>query len=187
MVLGHVENFICPSVLTADAQRLPADAKPRPGYLIGCMLVRRASFMRVGKLNADLRTGYFIDWWSRAMDAGLQYLMLSETTLRRRLRPNTLSFRSDRETDQIGKDALTIARAAIPPTPATSSAVNEPSAAANPLTISWPAASLRPLLKAYTLPTDAAIAAWHEWSSTADLDHSGWAESAPSGGRRGTP
>ena len=73
-VFGHMQNF------WADR----AAAEPVPGYLRGTMLIRREAFDRVGPF-AHWRLGEFVEWYARAVDAGLQMLMLPELVLRRRI------------------------------------------------------------------------------------------------------
>jgi hypothetical protein len=49
------------------------------------MLVRRASFDRVGPFATDLRLAEVVDWYARATEAGLKGLTLPEIVLERRL------------------------------------------------------------------------------------------------------
>ena len=48
------------------------------------MLIRREAFDRVGPF-AGWRLGEFVEWYARAVDAGLQLLMLPEVLLFRRV------------------------------------------------------------------------------------------------------
>ena len=48
------------------------------------MLIRRAAFDRVGPF-AVWRLGEFIDWYARAVDAGLATALLPDVLLRRRI------------------------------------------------------------------------------------------------------
>jgi glycosyltransferase involved in cell wall biosynthesis len=55
------------------------------GIISGTMLIRRESFFRVGPFRTDLKIGEFVDWYARAVDAGLSHLMLPDLLLYRRL------------------------------------------------------------------------------------------------------
>ena len=57
---------------------------PVAGYSKGTMLIRRAAFDRVGAFG-DWRLGEFVDWYARAVDAGLETLMLPDVLLLRRV------------------------------------------------------------------------------------------------------
>jgi glycosyltransferase involved in cell wall biosynthesis len=106
---GQVECFLCPSVPAEQVGRLRVEADPVPGWLLGALLIRRASFERVGSFAADMAAGYFIDWGDRARRAGLRLAMPAELVLRRRIHPGSLSHRTEL------RDAgfLKVARAAI--------------------------------------------------------------------------
>lgn len=64
-----------------------------PGNVMGAMLVRTKSFQRVGMLSSEWKIGEYIDWYGRAMDAGLRVRMLPETVLLRRLHGDNLGRR----------------------------------------------------------------------------------------------
>lgn len=61
-----------------------------PGYVRGTMLIRRATFTRVGPFSTEWRLGEFIDWWARAIDAGVTSVMLPDTFLLRRVHETNL-------------------------------------------------------------------------------------------------
>jgi hypothetical protein len=58
------------------------------------MLLRRRCFERCGPFAEQLRAGFFIDWLDRAKAAGLDFAMLPDIVLHRRIRPGSLSHRS---------------------------------------------------------------------------------------------
>jgi glycosyltransferase involved in cell wall biosynthesis len=76
MVFGHYEEFDDESGATRAAM---------PGYSLGTMLVRRDAFWRVGPFATTWRVGEFIDWYGRAVDAGLTGTMRPDVVLRRRV------------------------------------------------------------------------------------------------------
>jgi hypothetical protein len=49
------------------------------------MLIRRESFARVGPFAEDVKVGVTVDWYARALEAGLRSAMLPEVVLERRL------------------------------------------------------------------------------------------------------
>lgn len=86
MVFGHVQEFISPE-LTAEQSagvRKPA-ADPAPWTAPNLMLIKRASYERVGPFSEAVRVGVTVDWYARAMEAGLRSIMLPEVLLERRL------------------------------------------------------------------------------------------------------
>ena len=72
MIFGNVEEFASPAVTL-------------PGASAVTLLMRRTAFERVGRFNADLRIGEFIDWYARAIDIGMKPAMLPQVLTRRRL------------------------------------------------------------------------------------------------------
>jgi glycosyltransferase involved in cell wall biosynthesis len=82
-VFGHVEEFF-------DGHAEASGARPhvRPGahpaYMAQTMVVRRETFDRVG-LFEGWRVAEFMDWYLRAVDAGLSARMLDEVVTRRRI------------------------------------------------------------------------------------------------------
>lgn len=92
-VLGHVRQFISPELSNEVKNRLKCPPDPMPGLHPGAMLIKRRSFFQVGLLNSALILGDFIDWHSRATDAGLKMLMLNDVVMRRRLHTTNLTLR----------------------------------------------------------------------------------------------
>lgn len=76
MVFGHYEEF----------EDGGAGVRPAaPGYSSGTLLVRRAAFFKVGLFATTWRVGEFIDWYARALEAGLTSALRPEVVLRRRV------------------------------------------------------------------------------------------------------
>lgn len=86
MVFGHVREFLSPELdeEVRSALRPPAP-KPMPWTAPNLMLIRRASFARVGLFSTTVRVGVTVDWFARAAEAGLRYAILPEVVLERRL------------------------------------------------------------------------------------------------------
>jgi hypothetical protein len=66
---------------------------PVPGYSLGTMLAKREVFNKTGLLATDLKVGEFIDWYARAMEAGLRSRLEREVWLRRRIHGTNLTAR----------------------------------------------------------------------------------------------
>ncbi|MEO0999698.1 MAG: glycosyltransferase family A protein [Pseudomonadota bacterium] len=111
-VLGRFDSFLCPSVPPEAAARLSWRAGEQAGFVFGAGLYRRAVLDRIGPFDATLRTGFFVEWFGRAEAAGLRLRHIPTLTLRRRVRPGTLSRRSAGES-RIARDMLEIARRRI--------------------------------------------------------------------------
>jgi glycosyltransferase involved in cell wall biosynthesis len=91
-VFGHVVNF--------GESRAPG--MPLPGYVRGTMLIRRAAFDRVGPF-AGWRLGEFVEWYARAVDAGLETLLLPEVVLLRRVHDTNTGVRLRDERDEYAR------------------------------------------------------------------------------------
>ena len=86
MVFGHVREFVSPELTDAErASVRPPAAEPLPWPAPNLMLIRRESFARVGPFSEDVKVGVTVDWYARAMEAGLRSLVLPEVVLERRL------------------------------------------------------------------------------------------------------
>jgi glycosyltransferase involved in cell wall biosynthesis len=90
-VLCLVRAFASPELPEAERSALEAQQPlPFAGWIAGAMLIRRASFDRVGPFAEDLRVGEVVDWFSRAHRAGLKHRLIPEVLVERRLhRHNT--------------------------------------------------------------------------------------------------
>jgi glycosyltransferase involved in cell wall biosynthesis len=84
-VFGHVEHF-----RGEDSRTITIASQP--GYFKGTMLIRRSRFDAVGPFSAELRLGDFVEWYARAVDAGLSMRMLPQVALLRRVHDSNLSI-----------------------------------------------------------------------------------------------
>jgi glycosyltransferase involved in cell wall biosynthesis len=85
LVFGHIQNFFTPEMAAEERARIAVPLQPLPGLLQGAMLARRSSFDRVGMFSEESGTGDFLDWYGRAMLAGMNMRMLPETVVHRRI------------------------------------------------------------------------------------------------------
>jgi len=86
MIFGHVREFPSPELTDEERSGVrPPAPEPLPWTAPNLMLIRRASFERVGPFSESLRVGVTVDWFARASEAGLRSLVLPEVVLERRL------------------------------------------------------------------------------------------------------
>jgi glycosyltransferase involved in cell wall biosynthesis len=83
-VIAVTTEFVSPE-LDPDTlvTRAPYDASRSP--VGGAMLFRRAVFDTVGPFDAQMRQGYWFDWWRRFVDAGVRSVEIDDVVLRRRI------------------------------------------------------------------------------------------------------
>jgi glycosyltransferase involved in cell wall biosynthesis len=93
IVFGHVAEFVSPELDEETRARLRAPAPPQPWMAPNLMLIRRASFERVGPFSETLKVGVTVDWFARADEAGLRNLMLPGVVLERRLHTSNNGLR----------------------------------------------------------------------------------------------
>ena len=97
LVFGHMQNFISPELDAATTASLQCPPDPMPGHNAGTLLIRLATFLKVGPLDERFRIGEFIDWYGRANDLGLTSVMLPDVVTMRRLhgKNHSLSRKSE--------------------------------------------------------------------------------------------
>lgn len=86
--LDGVLGCQCQHLQGVDQQALKRDpaayGRILPGVLLGSMLIRRLSFLKVGMLRTDMKLGEFVDWYNRAEEAKLQIRNTQDVVLFRR-------------------------------------------------------------------------------------------------------
>lgn len=111
LVFGLTEEFHSPDLTPAQRARLPLRSEPRPAIFRGAMLIRRASFARVGMFATNWAVGEFVEWYGRAVDAGLRSEVLDRVLVRRRLHGNNSTLmRTDAHGDYVRVVRTTLAR-----------------------------------------------------------------------------
>lgn len=93
IVLGLVEEFTSPELTDAQAAELAPKPGRLEGWLAGAMLVRRATFDRVGPFDPTLPTGETVAWFARAKALGVPVHVAPELVLRRRLHAHNFTRR----------------------------------------------------------------------------------------------
>lgn len=85
-VFGHAVEFFSPELDEEICASLrPPKPDPAPWTSPNLMLIRRKAFARVGLFSSTLRIGETVDWFARATEAELRYVILPEIVLERRL------------------------------------------------------------------------------------------------------
>jgi glycosyltransferase involved in cell wall biosynthesis len=85
VVFGHVREFVSPELTAAERALIRPPAPPSPWPAPNLMLIRRDAFDRVGPFSEAVKVGVTVDWYARAVEAGLRSHTLPEVVLERRL------------------------------------------------------------------------------------------------------
>ena len=111
MVFGYVQEFVSPEL--TDEQRAsvrPPAPQATPWTAPNLMLIRRDSFVRVGPFAETVKVGVTVDWYARALENGLQGVMLPEVVLERRLHLTNNGLRESALTAPVPPCAEAVAR-----------------------------------------------------------------------------
>ncbi len=85
LVFGHMLHFISPELSPEIAASLVAPPDPMPAFSAGTLLARLDVFHAIGPFNESFAVGEFVDWFGRAMDSGLDIIMLPDVVSMRRV------------------------------------------------------------------------------------------------------
>lgn len=88
LVFCHVEPFYSPELDERQRGSVRAAMGTLTGYMRGAMLGRREAIERVGPFDERWRVGDFVEWHTRAEDAGVRMAVLPQTLMRRRVHLN---------------------------------------------------------------------------------------------------
>ena len=107
----HIQNFWIDD-LAEEAERLRDHplAQPQPGYVTVTLLARRDVFARVGGFNTALTVGDPMEWFARAIEAGVRIELLPDTLVYRRMHRHNLSWESGVERQMTGAMKAAIVR-----------------------------------------------------------------------------
>lgn len=89
IVFAHMVEFD-ERFRSGDGQ--PLRSNPTPAKHASAMLVRRASFLRVGPFKPGLKIAEWLEWCLRAQETGLRERILPEVLLHRRIHSLNTSF-----------------------------------------------------------------------------------------------
>lgn len=90
MVFGHVQQFISNDLNPEEVAKLKCQTTPLAGLFPSTLLMRKTDCQRAGPFDESLQIGEFIEWLSRAMDAGIKTVIVPKLVCRRRLHRNNL-------------------------------------------------------------------------------------------------
>jgi len=100
MVFGWVREFVSPELPEEVRVQVRPPAPPQPWISPSLMLIRRASFERVGPFSTELKVGVTVDWCARATEAGLKRAVLGDVLLERRLHTQNNGIREQASRSQ---------------------------------------------------------------------------------------
>ena len=110
VVLGLVSQFVSPDADDATTSSVWAPPDPLPGFHKSALTVRRAALERVGPFDEERPAADFVDWWARALAAGLRYAVPDVVVAHRRIHGANLGIR-DRD-EQVARN-LDILKASL--------------------------------------------------------------------------
>jgi glycosyltransferase involved in cell wall biosynthesis len=110
VVIGLVETFLDSA---PEAGHMRFQEGRHVGFLPGAILLRRDVFLELGGFNETFKTGFFIDFWDRLTRGGHRVAQGDFVSLLRRIRPGSLSHRTDATRGAIERDFLAVAREAV--------------------------------------------------------------------------
>lgn len=93
MVFGHVIQFISPELDENKKSSTNYSGEIIPGYIAGTLLIKRESFFRIGYFATHWRVGEFIDWYTKAIEKGLNSFTIPEVVMRRRIHADNMGIR----------------------------------------------------------------------------------------------
>lgn len=109
IVFTYMQCFISPDLSPETRALRYCPKEPLPGILAASSFIRKACFDEIGFFDERWRVGEFIDWFARAQSAGVQYGVLEDVLLRRRIHDtNTGVEKRAERVDYVGivRDAL---------------------------------------------------------------------------------
>ncbi len=115
VVVGHFSTFECPSISPERFATLSYVKGGQPGYLGGCLLVRRRWLASEPfTFDETMKNAHLVEWFRTVRIAGIVEKVIPETVMKRRIRPGTLGSRQASGTEaKMSRFVLEIARRAI--------------------------------------------------------------------------
>jgi len=84
-VFGKGRQFISPELSEIERSRYQCSHEPMAGHIAGSLLIERETFLRIGAFTESLPAGEFIEWMIRARKQHLEFPMLEEVVMLRRI------------------------------------------------------------------------------------------------------
>ncbi len=91
-VFGKIRQFVSPELPESERSRYQCSPDPAPGTHSGCLLIERAVFLRVGLFTETLPAGEFIEWMIRARRQDLEFPMLEDVVMLRRIHGGNITL-----------------------------------------------------------------------------------------------
>ena len=82
---SYMKCFLSPELSEEVKNLRYCPPRPMPGYIPSTMVVKRASFDRVGYFDARWKNGESVDWLFRAKEAGLNFGIVDDVLVKRRI------------------------------------------------------------------------------------------------------
>lgn len=90
-VIGRVRFFLEPGMPEPPGYRPEHGGGEHVAPMPGTLLIRRAAFERVGPFLTDYQIASDVDWFKRAIDAGLRYEVVPEALIHKRIHDSNLT------------------------------------------------------------------------------------------------
>lgn len=91
MVQGHVRQFYSPELSVKI--KVDPDREVLPGTIPSALMVRRDSFLRAGLFATGWKVAESLDWYAKAVGAGLKCGMLPQIVAQRRIHTTNVGIR----------------------------------------------------------------------------------------------
>ena len=85
LVTGCFETFLSPDASEELRERVRIPEGAQRGHLSGTTILRASAFSRVGPMDESIPILAALDWYTRALDAGLAVRVVPDLVLRRRI------------------------------------------------------------------------------------------------------
>ncbi|MFO7570005.1 MAG: glycosyltransferase family A protein [Smithellaceae bacterium] len=109
MIFGMISHFFSPETDDSFRRKYHCPEEPVKGLHAGTMLIKREKFLSVGYFDSAFSTGEFIDWYQRALDAGMKTAILPDVLMCRRIHPLNHGIVNKNQNDdyaRIAKEAI---------------------------------------------------------------------------------
>ena len=85
VVYGLVKQFVSPEIEQKNTKNADKIGVLMQGCITSAIIIKRASFFRVGSFETAYKVAEFVDWFIRAKDMGLRFNMVNELVALRRI------------------------------------------------------------------------------------------------------
>jgi len=92
MVFTLLEQFVSSDLDENCHKKYLGLLKNQVGVLPSTVLIKKASFYKVGLFESTWNVGEFVDWYARAMNMGLKSHVIDDVLARRRIHGNNISL-----------------------------------------------------------------------------------------------